>query len=695
MEKSLNELINDTKKSLSLKKYDEALISLNLIIKKDAENLSALSTIGDINVYRGKFIEAIEIFDKIIQINPKLSFIYNNKGFCLLKILKYAESILNFQKAIQYKPDFAEAYNNLGLAFKNVEKNLEAKKSFLDAIKYKKNFFQAYNNLSTIALEENNLEDATKYAKSSIEINQKNIEAYNNLGLIFKKKGDFESSLINFNKVLEINSKYLPTLINIAKNYEELNDNDKALEYLKKTQSIDPDNINSLSSLIYLKLKICDWHNLGNLKKKLFYLCDKFETKKMQPYYSLLLKDDLKLQKIIAEKWAKDYLYKKRNREFKKNNNQNIKVGYFSSDFEKHAVASLLKDLFRNHDKNKFELYGFNLSKKFLKNSINQDIIKNFKEFIDCNSKTDEEIRNICNILKIDIAVDLNGHTYGGRPAIFKNKCAPIQINYLGYAGTMGDKSYDYIVADKFVIPKNSEKDYLEKIIFIPNSFFPNSLENKNIESGLTKKDFFLPDDKFIYCCFNNTVKINENILNIWSKILHSTKNSILWLSITKGTLQHKNILKEFNNRNIDSSKIFFSEKIEYQKYLERFQLADLFLDTYPYGGHTTSIEALSSGLPVLTLKGEAFQSRVSASLLKNLDLDELITLNEEDYINLAIKLYKDNKKIKSFKIKLTNQKKLSNIFNNKIYTKNLEKAYFEAQDRFVNQKKIDNIYLE
>tara|TARA_B100001057_G_scaffold68084_1_gene61817 strand:+ start:135 stop:2219 length:2085 start_codon:yes stop_codon:yes gene_type:complete len=694
MEKSLNELINDTKKSLSLKRYDDALISLNLIIKKDTQNLSALSTVGDIYVYKGKFIDAIEIFDKIIQINPELSFIYNNKGFCLLKILKYTESISSFQKAIQYKPDFAEAYNNLGLAFKNVGKNLEAKKNFLDSIKYKKDFFQAYNNLSTITLEENNLEDATKYAKSSIEINQKNIEAYNNLGLIFKKKGDFENSLINFNKVLEINSKYLPTLINIAKSYEELNDNDKALEYFKRTHSIDPDNINSLSSLIYLKLKICDWHDIDNLKKRLFYLCDKFETKIMQPYYSLLLKDDVKLQKIIAEKWSKDYSYKKGIQEFQKSNNENIKVGYFSSDFEKHAVASLLKDLFENHDKNKFELYGFNLSKEFLKNNINKDIIKNFKEFIDCNSKTDEEIRNICYILKIDIAVDLNGYTSGGRPAIFKDKCAPIQINYLGYAGTMGDKSYDYIVADKFVIPEKNEKEYSEKIIFIPNSFFPNSLENKNIESGLTKKDFFLPDDKFIYCCFNNVVKINEKILDIWSKILHSSKNSILWLSIAKGTLQHKNILKEFNNRNIDSSKIFFSEKIEYQKYLERFQLADLFLDTYPYGGHTTSIEALSSGLPILTLQGEAFQSRVSASLLKNLDLDELITSNKEDYIKLAIELYENNEKIKSFKIKLTNQKKLSNIFNNKIYTKNLEKAYFEAQDRFVNQKKIDNIYI-
>ena len=158
---------------------------------------------------------------------------------------------------------------------------------------------------------------------------------------------------------------------------------------------------------------------------------------------------------------------------------------------------------------------------------------------------------------------------------------------------------------------------------------------------------------------------------------------------------QCRKLIKEFEKRGIKSSKIFFSEKIEYEKYLERFQLADLFLDTYPYGGHTTSIEALSSGLPILTLQGEAFQSRVSSSLLKNLDLSELITSNKEDYIKLAIKLSNNIEKIASFKSKLKNQKKISQIFNSKVYTKNLERAFFVAQDRFVNQKKIDNICLE
>lgn len=695
MEKSLIELINNTKKSLSQKKYDDALSFLNLIIEKDPKNLSALSTMGDIKAFKGNFLEAIEIFDKIIQINPELFLIYNNKGFCLMRIHKYEESILSFQKAIQYKEDFSEAYNNLGLAFKKLGKSLEARKNFLSATKHKKNFFQAYNNLSTLALEENNLEDAIKYANDSIQINQRNVEAYNNLGLIFKKKRDFENSLANFNKVLEINPNYQPALINIAKNFEELNNVDEALKYLKKANKVDSENINSLSSLIYLKLKLCDWHDLNNLKTKLFSLCDNIENKIMQPYYSLLLRDDIKLQKVVAEKWSKNYSSRIETLKTEKNDNQKIKLGYFSSDFEKHAVISLLRDLFVNHDKNKFELYGFNLNRKFLKDDISEIIINNFKEFIDCNSKTDFEIKRICDSFKIDIAIDLNGYTGEGRPAIFKNKCAPIQINYLGYAGTMGDKLYDYIVADKIVIPERNLKNYSEKIIFIPNSFFPNSLGNKNIESKLIKKDFFLPNNKFIFCCFNNIVKFNENIIDIWSEILSSSENSILWLSITKETPQHKNILQEFEKRGIKSSKIFFSEKIEYEKYLERFQLADLFLDTYPYGGHTTSIEALSSGLPILTLQGEAFQSRVSSSLLQNLDLSELITSNKEDYIKLALELSNNNEKIESFKSKLKNQKKISEIFNNKVYTKNLEKAFFVAHDRFVNQKKMDNIYLE
>ena len=182
-------------------------------------------------------------------------------------------------------------------------------------------------------------------------------------------------------------------------------------------------------------------------------------------------------------------------------------------------------------------------------------------------------------------------------------------------------------------------------------------------------------------------------MIDIWSEILRLSKNSILWLSISKNTIQSKNILKEFNQRKINSDRIFFSEKIEYKKYLERFQLADLFLDTYPYGGHTTSIEALAAGLPILTLQGKTFQSRVTASLLKNLNLKELITTNKEDYIKLAVEISQNQQKLNLFQNEIKKQKNISNLFNSKNYTKNLEKAYFEAYDKYTNQN-IDHIDL-
>ena len=355
----------------------------------------------------------------------------------------------------------------------------------------------------------------------------------------------------------------------------------------------------------------------------------------------------------------------------------------------------MIKSLFINHDKDKFELYGFNLSEKHFKENLDEKIIENFNDFFDCYEKKDFEIMKLCKSLSIDIGIDLNGHTKGSRPSIFKNKCAPIQMNFLGFPGTMGDEVYDYIIADKTVIPEEDIKNYSEKIIFMPNSFFPNSFENEYLETNLKKREFLLPDDKFIFCCFNNVIKINEFIVDVWSEILKSSENSILWLSIPLNTKQNRNILNEFNKRKVDLSRIFFSNKIEYQKYLERFKLADLFLDTYPYCGHTTSIEALNAGLPVLTLQGKSFQNRVSSSLLENLNLNELITTNVEEYIKLALDLCKSQEKLELIKSKLINQKKLSSIFNNKIYTKNLEKAYNETYDQFVNQRNVGNIYIK
>ena len=692
MDKSINQLISDTRNFLSLKKFDEALESLNLIIVKDPDNISALSTIGDINVFKKNYDEAIKIFDKIIKINPTLSLIYNNKGYCLLNKKSFEDAIQNFKEAIKHNQNYPEAYNNCGLAFNKIGKKTEALKYFLKATQIKKDYFQAYNNLTIIYLELNHIDEALKTCNKSIEINPTNIEAYNFAGLIYQRKNEINKSLDNFKQALKIKPNFFPSLVNIAKIYQKLKDFENANEYYIKALTIDSENINVLSSFLHFKLEFIDYSNFMSLKKKLFDLISNNDHKQIQPYYVLLLNDDIKFQKKVTQKWCNKFLLNPKTLDFR-NRNEKIRLGYFSSDFKNHPVISLIKNTFKNHDKEKFELFGFNLSIENFKKDIDENIIIHFKEFFDCGLKSDDEVIKISKDFKIDIAIDLNGYTKGGRSLIFRNKCAPIQINYLGYPGTMGDKSHDYIIADKEVIPNDHIKDYLEKIIFLPNSFLPNSLEDIDIANKSEKKDFQIPNEKFIFCCFNNIIKINEEVINIWSKILRLSKNSILWLSISKNTIQSKNILKEFNQRNIDSDRIFFSEKIEYKKYLERFQLADLFLDTYPYGGHTTSVEALAAGLPILTLRGQTFQSRVTASLLKNLNLKELITTSEEDYIKLAVEISQNHQKLNSFKNEIKKQKKISNLFNSKNYTKNLEKAYFEAYDKYTNQN-LDNIDL-
>jgi len=685
MDKSLDQLITDSKNFLSLKKFDEALKNLNLIVIKDPNNISALSTISDIYVLKKNYDEAIITFDKIIKINPKLSNIHNNKGYCLLNKGSFENALKSFEEAIRHNYNYPEAHNNCGLALIKIGKKIKAKQYFMNAIKIKKDYVQAYNNLTTIHLELNDLDKALETCIQSIKVNSKNIEGFNLAGLIHKRKNEISLSLENFNQALKIKSNYFPSLINIAKIYQKLNDYDNANKYYIKALDVDSENVNALSSFLHFKLEFIDYTNIKSLKKKLFSLINNDENKLIQPYYGLLLNDDIKFQNKITQKWCNKFL---QNPDFLnlENKNSKIRIGYFSSDFKNHPVISLTKNIFKNHDKEKFDIFGFNLSIENHKKDIDENLISKFNEFFDCGFKSDDEVIKISRELKIDIAIDLNGYTKGGRSLIFRNKCAPIQINYLGYPGTMGDKSYDYIIADKEVIPEKNIKDYSEKIIFLPDCFFPNSLEGIDIINKQNKKDFEIPSDKFIFSCFNNISKINEEIVDIWSEILRSSKNSILWLSIGKNSIQHKNILNEFDQRGIDSSRIFFSQKIDYQKYLERFQLADLYLDTYPYGGHTTSIEALAAELPILTYQGETFQSRVTASLLRNLNLNELITTNKVDYIKLAVDISNNKEKLASFKKEIKKQKKLSKLFDNKNYTINLEKAFFEAYDKFSNQ---------
>jgi predicted O-linked N-acetylglucosamine transferase (SPINDLY family) len=276
--------------------------------------------------------------------------------------------------------------------------------------------------------------------------------------------------------------------------------------------------------------------------------------------------------------------------------------------------------------------------------------------------------------------------------SIFQERIAPIQINYLGYPGTIGKKFMDYIVADKILIPNNYHKYYLEKIIYLPNCYQPQYelIDTSNIDFD---EKFDLSKKKFIYSNFCNSFKITPLIFRAWMKILNNVSNSILVL-LENDEISKTNLVKEAKKYNIDKDRVIFSKRTNYEKHIARYKHVNLFLDTFPYNGHTTSSEALKSNLPIVTLQGSSFQSRVSASIINNLKLNQLITSNIEDYIELSIELAQNVNKYNELKHKLKNNLKIERISTNKIYTKDLEtafeKVYMKKQKNLPNE----NLYI-
>jgi predicted O-linked N-acetylglucosamine transferase (SPINDLY family) len=308
---------------------------------------------------------------------------------------------------------------------------------------------------------------------------------------------------------------------------------------------------------------------------------------------------------------------------------------------------------------------------------------KEFDRFIDVENMSDLEIAELSRSLEIDIAIDLTGPTFNSRTGIFYYRAAPIQVNWLGYAGTIGAKFIDYIVADNIVIPESHREYYFEKILYLPNTFIVDDSKRVASSKPLSKQEFGLPENAFIFCCFNNSYKFNAQTLESWSRILLAIPSSVMWIS--ENNLEFsRNIKIEFKKLGVEPSRVIFSKPLDLMAdYLARFAVADLFLDTHPYNAHTTALDSLKAGLPVLTRLGSSFASRVAGSILNAIGLSELVTTSEKEYEALAIELASNATQLINIKNKLIQNRLTTPLFNTTLFTKNLETAYTLMYERY------------
>lgn len=646
---------------IALKKNDKITDSLNAskkVLKLSPKDVEAYNNLG--NTYRelGQLLESEKYLKQAIKLNPKFAPAYNNLGNTMKDLQNFEESISFYEKAINLKPDYIEAYNNLGVALKEVGK----------------------------------FEESEKYLKEAIKLNPKFAAAYNNLGVTLQLLGKLEQSETYLKQATNLNSNFSEAFYNLGNTLTELERLDESIDAHKNSLKINPSYTSAEVQMYNLMHLINDYSlesSLDDKSKKIG-----ITTEVVQPFSILSWVDNPSDHLTRSQNWAK----KKLNKNIKSNfiapqkKPKRIKVGIFSADFNDHPIMYLITGLLREYDKEKIEIFIFSYGRK--KSEKWQSYIKNnVDHFLEVSDFGDSEIVSLAKKKKIDIAIDLMGYTRYSRSNIFQFKIAPLQINYLGYAGTTGTNYMDYIVADSILIPDSHKKFFSEKIIYMPHTYLPTDYKKRNININIKRKEFKLPETAFVLCCFNNSYKISSREFDIWMRILRKKRNCVLWL-IKSNKWSEENLYKEAKKRNVDTSRIIFAEKLSHNDHLNRHVLADLFIDTFNYNAHMTASDALWAGLPVITKQGKQFSSRVASSLLKACGLPELICENELEYEKLILEFIESPEKLKKVREKLKNNKIKEPLFDPKRYTRNFEKGLVLAYDNYFKGNKPKDIKI-
>jgi len=677
-----------------LEELDEAVKSYKMAISINPDYAEAHNNLG--NAFRDseRSEEAIKSFEKAVEINPDFAIAYNNLGNLLKDLGRLDDAVESFKKSIKISDNFAEVHNNYGNILADLGRLDDSINTFNKAIEIDPNFAEAYNNLGNVFKGLNRINESVQSYKKAIEIDPNFAEAYNNLGNVLT----MDTSLLNqavksFEKAVEINPDFAIAYNNLGNAYKDLNYLNEALSSYERAFDIENSLENVLGNILNTKMNSCNWDDLEELltdaKQRIVN-----NERVVEPFTLLGLIDDSLVQRKATELRI--------NANHPRNYNlptivrypkhPKIRIGYFSADFREHPLAYLTAELYELHDRNYFEVHAFSFGSD-TKDALNLRIKAGVDQFHNVQSMSHKEMALFVRSLEIDIAVDLGGFTQDARTDVFAMSAAPIQLSYIGYLGTMGADYYDYLIADPVMIPKENQKYYVEKIVYLP-SFQVNDSKDLPPEITLTRKDVGLPEEGFVFCCFNNTYKFTPTIFDSWARILSAVDNSVL-IVFANNELSKTNLTKELIQRGVKAERLIFGDSVKRPEYLARYRTADLFLDTHPYNAGTTASDALKMGLPLLTMIGKSFNSREAASILTSINLPELITNTPEEYEALAIELASNPDKLKAIKDKLTSNLSTAPLYDTKLFTKNIESAYTEMYERHHKGLEPDHIYVE
>lgn len=541
---------------------------------------------------------------------------------------------------------------------------------------------------------ERSFDDALYLMEQALELDPKNRSIHTALGEIYELMEKRDKALLCHIEALRLEPQNPECLAYIGSYLMRIGQDEEAINYFQDTLKFAPSNEVVFARMMHLKRRKCDWSEFGKSRKKI-----KNFTKVMKaidPFSFLSIADDPDLQmqySVLAANANK--VSKKETAAFtaplpKKDK---IRIGYFSCDFLDHATMYLIGRMFELHDREKFEIYIYDYGAM-----TNQEgrlrAEKSADVYRQVGGVDSETIVEQARQDGLDIAVDLKGHTKGNRINLFDYRMAPVQISYLGYPGTTGVESIDYMVADPVVVPPKYRKYYTEKVLYMPDCYQSNDDSRKAASLVPARADMGLPEDALVFCSFNSPYKVSPDEFDIWMKLLKLVPDSVLWFYAAKDDIR-ENVLAEAKRRGIGRERIIFAGFAKQEEHLARLPLADIFLDTFFVNAHTTASDALWAGVPVVTKVGKQFAARVAASLLHAVGTDELVTSTPQQYQALALKLARDREYLAEMKARVKAGIETGPLYDTERFTRNFEALLEKTLERFNAGLKPDHISLQ
>src|SRR5215471_6043011 len=694
----------------------KALSSFEQALLLKADYAVALFNRGNALRLLGRLEESLQSYDETLRLNDAHVAALNNRGLVLLELGRPAEALTGFEHAVQLAPTFAEGRRNLAAALLKLARPVEALAVYDTLLSAAPEDAESWCGRGNALLAANRLEEAHASFTRSLELDPGNVDglinrghtlqllqqpaaaradyeralalapdsspALNNSGNALLELGHTAAALARYERALQLKPADPDTLYNRGAALRELERFEESAQCYAELLRIAPLHEYALGNLFHLRSDCCNWLDYESLASQLQDALRR-NRKAVNPL-SFLLCDSPELQLRCAEVFARDKYPARQSlgpcAVRRRGAGERLRLAYVSGDFGEHPVSHLLVGVLERHDRGSFEVLGVSL-RAGTGGVFEQRVRGAFDRFIEVERCSDAQVAQRLRELEVDVAVDLMGYTRGSRLGIFAQRAAPVQVGYLGYAGTLGAPYLDYLLADSVVIPAGEEGAYSERVVRLPHCFLPND-DRRAIGPVPTREEAGLPGEGLVLCAFTNAYKINPPVFAVWMGLLRESPGSVLWLR-GMGEATRGNLRREAERQGVGGERLVFAPRVAgMAEHLARQALADLYLDTQPYNAHSSACDALWASVPVLTCAGRSFASRVAASALTAVGLPELITHTLEEYQAKALELLREPGKLQELRARLVRQRLSAPLFDTARYTAHLESAYLQMHQR-------------